>query len=244
VRLTAAIVGGLLAVLVARPTWAAECAADEERVEFASVTFCIANANDLYRYTINEFLGLTFVPQTFIADERVPSESYYDADGNAPIDGTYVTVSIKPPRFGRLDVQRYERRKYFLNEPIKLHPGEKIFEQKQGRGKVTFRRLDESIVIASTTVPENGVLVIEVWLHLDGADEIEHMLHCEHFVARPATHSDSPMECMSWFPIGTSLAIMQLSGMQLSGDQLERSYRLSRQIRSDIEGFIKKGSNP
>jgi hypothetical protein len=233
------LIGGLLAVFVARLTWAAECAVDEEPIDFADVTFCMPKANDGYRYNVDGFTGLQFLPQTFIGEGRVPPESYYDADGNHPIDGTYVTVSIKPPRFSQADVQRYERRKYFLNEPIKLHPGETIFEQKQGRGKVTFRRLDESIVIASTTVPEDGVLGVEVWLHLDVVDEIEHMLHCEHFIARPATLSDSPMECVSWFRVGTSLAIMRLSG-----GNPERSYHLSRQIRSDIEGFIKKGSNP
>lgn len=234
-RLAAAMVGGLLAVLVARSTWAAECGADDERVEFADVTFCMPKANDRYPYAVDEFLGLQFLPQTFIGDGRVPSESYYDADGNAPVDGTYVTVSIKPPRFSRADVQRYERRKYFLNEPIKLHPGEAMFEQQQGRGKVSFRRLDESTMVASTSVAKGGILVTEVWLHLDEADEIEHMLHCEYFMARP----DIPMECVNWFPVGTSIATMQLSG-----GNLERSYRLSRQMRSDIEGFIRKGSNP
>lgn len=238
-RLRMAIVGVLLAVLVARSTWAAECAADDERVEFANVTFCMPEANHRYPYAVDEFLGLQFLPQTFIGDRRVPSESYYDADGNAPIDGTYVTVSIKPPKLGRADVQRYERRKYFLNEPIKLHPGESTFEQQQGRGKVSFRRLDDSTMVASTSVAEDGVLVTEVWLRLDGADEIEHMLHCEYFLVRPATLSALPMQCMSWFTVGTSIAIMRLSG-----GNLERSYRLSRQMRSDIEGFIRKGSNP
>ena len=47
------------------------------------------------------------------------------------------------------------------------------------------------------------------------------------------------MECMSWIPVGTSIAKVLLSG----GTQ-ERSYRLSRQIRSDIEGFIAKTANP
>ena len=229
-----ALIGELLAVVVARSTWAAECTADDDRVNFANVTFCVSKANDHYRYTVDEFLGLQFVPQTFIGNERVPRESYYDADGKAPTEGTYVTVSIKSPRFAQADVWQYERRKQILNETIGAHPGESVFEDAKERGTVTFRRLDESTIVASSVVAEDGALVSEVWLHLDGMGKIEHMLRCEYFIVQPAGLSRLPMECMSWFPVGTSIANMRLSG----GNQ-ERSYRLSRQIRSDIDGFIK-----
>jgi hypothetical protein len=233
-----ALIGGLLAIFVARSTWAAECAADDDRVDFANVTFCVSKANDLYRYTVDEFLGLQFVPQTFIGDERVPARSYYDADGKAPVDGTYITVSIRPPRLSQSDVRQYEGLKKILNDAIEAHPREPVFKEREP-GKITFRRFDESTVVASTSVAEDGVLVSEVWLHLDGLGKIEHMLSCEYFIVRPDAFSGRPMECMSWFPVGTSIAKMRLSG----GNQ-ERSYRLSRRIRGDIEDFIGAGANP
>lgn len=231
-----ALIGCLLAVLVGRSTWAADCAANDERIDYAGITFCIPKASDLYRHTSDQF-GLQFVPQTFVGDRRVPSELYSAA--KAPVDRTYVTVSISAPVLGQAEVRRYERLKQSLTKAIDAHPRESAFEDKQERGTITFRRLDESTVVASTWVAEDTVLVLETWLHLDGADHIEHMVRCEYFVVRSAALPDLPMECTGWFPVGTSIA-----KVQLSGGKPERSYRLSRQIRDNIEGFIKAGTNP
>ncbi|HKP26786.1 MAG TPA: hypothetical protein VJV39_23150 [Dongiaceae bacterium] len=233
-----ALIGGPLAMLIAHSARAAECAENDERFEYADVAFRIPNANDLYRHTFDE-VGLHFAPQTFVGDRRVPSESYYDANGTTPVDGTYVVVSIKPPRVGQLSVQRYERMKGTLNEAIAAHPGESTFEDGKRTTKVQFRRLDGSTIVATQIVAEDSVLVSESWLHLDGTDKIKHILRCEYFVVRSATLPDLPMECTSWFPVGTSIATVQLRG----GKQ-ERSYRLSRQVRDDIEGFIEPGTNP
>jgi len=119
VRLTKAavlaLIGGLLAVLVGRSNWAAECAANNERIDYADVTFCIPKARDLYRHTSDQS-GLQFVPQTFIGDRRVSSELYSAAKGEASVDGTYVTVSIRSPVLGQADVRRYERLKQSLNK--------------------------------------------------------------------------------------------------------------------------------
>jgi hypothetical protein len=169
----------------------------------------------------------------------VPSESYYDANGNAPIEGTYVTVSIKSPRVGQADVRQYENLKQFMSEKIEAYPGESAFEYYGERGKITFRRLDDFTVIASTSVSEDGVFVSDIWLHLDSVGKIEHILSCEYYILRSAAFITPPLECMSWLPVGNSIAEMRLKG----GNQ-ERSYRLSRQIRGDIEGFIEPGANP
>ena len=170
-----ALIGGLVATLAVRSTWAAECAADDERVDFANVTLCISKANDLYRYTIDDFAGLVFLPQTFIGDRRVSSESYYDADGNAPMEGTYVTVAVKPPRLGQFDVQQYRRMKGILSDMIAGHTDESIFEFKTGTTRVSFRRLDGSTIVGTQILAEDNVHVSEVWFDLDGTGQVPHI---------------------------------------------------------------------
>lgn len=228
-----ALIGGVLAMPVTPSTWAAECAANDERIDYADATLCIPKANDLYRHTFDEY-GLQFVQQTFIGDRGVPSELYYDADGNAPVEGTYVTVSIRPPSVGQFDVQRYERMKRKLNEAIAAHPGESTFEDERRLANLQFRRLDASTIVAMQIFAEYDVQVSEIWLSLDNTGKIQHTLSCEHWPERK-----TPIECQSWIRVGTSIAIVRFSG----GKQ-ERSFRLSRQIRADLEGFLVKGDSP
>ena len=205
------------------------CAADAQRIDFASVVFCVPRSNDLYEFKVHPLFGLQFWPQAFIGERRVSPTSYYDAHGNAPLDGTYIFVSvISRGNWGVERTRENARLVQILNEALRTQSADQPFTREIDRRKFEFRRRDISTIVGISEPHEAFEQVKEIWVRLDATSQPRHTMICTY------SQSDkSLMFCASLFPIGNGVA-----GIRLTGGTQERSFRFSEKIRADIESFI------
>lgn len=211
------------------------CAADAQRVDFADVTFCIPRSNVRYQTKVDGFVGLQFWPQAFLGDHRVSPDNYYDANGDAPPDGTYVYVRVRQPiNGGRTDAQRQVHLLRVLNDAFRNRADDQTFtEQIDGR-TFDFERLSLSTIVGTSAPRSLDEQTRQIWVRLDVTKQIHHTMICDY-----SQSANSMMACASQFLVGNSGA-----GISLFGGTPTRSFRISEEIRADIESFIVSRSGP
>jgi hypothetical protein len=211
------------------------CAADAQRVDFADVTFCIPRSNARYQSRVDGFMGLQFWPQAFLGDHRVSPERYYDANGDAPPDGTYVYIRIRQPiNGGRIDAERQVRLLRDLNDAFRNRADDQTFTEQIGGRTFDFERLSLSTVVGMSAPRSLDEQTRQIWVRLDVTEQIHHTMICDY-----SESANSMITCESQFLVGNSSA-----RILLFGGTPTRSFRISEEIRADIESFIVSRSSP
>jgi hypothetical protein len=205
------------------------CTSDSLQVDLGTVTFCIPNSDELYRPTIDKFMGLHFPSLAFVGETRVPVDRYYDGTGRPPIDGTYVRISARHPRLGgQRDAKRQAAVLQGLTEFVHAHPSDAIF--RGGEGTTALRHVDDATIVARTQFIEYTIMVSETWMRLDPSGQVDHTMGCEYLPLR-----DALIRCVSSFLIGDTAVEMKLESRSPG-----QSFRLSQRIRSKIESLVVK----